>query len=204
VLFVFLAVQVALDDGPLLKVDHAVRDRVVDMVAGTPALDGFMHFLADLGGPVPGGVAVLAAVAWTWRRGVRITSYAWAAATIAVLSAAVIGGKIGFGRSGPRGHEAGGDQWGWFPSGHSATSAVCYGTAALLVGLVVSPRTGRWVYGAAGALCAAIGFSLLWCDYHWLGDVLGAWALCGVALWALRTYGLRTAAPRGPPAAKSG
>ena len=38
----------------------------------------------------------------------------------------------------------------------------------------------------------AVGFSLVWMDYHWLSDVLGSYALCGAALFGVaRVLGFR-------------
>ena len=38
----------------------------------------------------------------------------------------------------------------------------------------------------------AVGFSLVWMDYHWVSDVLGSYALCGAALFGVaRVLGFR-------------
>ncbi|MGW0660773.1 phosphatase PAP2 family protein [Streptodolium elevatio] len=189
VFLVFLTVQVVVDAGPLIPLDEAVRDGVRDAAAasGLGWLDGPMHLLADLGGPVPGGVALVAACAYTCLRArdraARLRLAGVAAASVAVVSVLVIVGKNAIDRAGPSGGEVTGGEWGFFPSGHTATSAVCFGTAALVLGTVLSPAARRRTYAGTPLLCALIGLALLWCDYHWLGDVLASWALCGIVLW---------------------
>ncbi|WP_439674893.1 phosphatase PAP2 family protein [Embleya sp. MST-111070] len=202
-----LTVQVMAESGPSITLDRIVRDGTRNLAGarGTAWLDGPMHTLADLGGPLPAGLTLAAAAlfaAWRLRRAYPITI---AAGAVLVVTVAVIGGKALIGRTGPSEAPLPADQWGFFPSGHTATSTICYGTAALLLGRVGSARAARWWHRGAVVLCAAIGFSLLWCDYHWLADVLAAWALCGIVLWAAAHLTTRMATrptdrPTGRPA----
>jgi membrane-associated phospholipid phosphatase len=68
--------------------------------------------------------------------------------------------------------------YGYFPSGHTATSAVAYGAAALLLLPWVRSRAARLLLLAGTPLLLfAVGFSLVWCDYHWPLDVLASWCL---------------------------
>jgi undecaprenyl-diphosphatase len=75
-----------------------------------------------------------------------------------------------------------------FPSGHSATAAVFYATAALLLGRV-RPRAVRAVLaGLAAGIAVAVAASRVLLDVHWTSDVIGglalgwAWfAVCGIA-----------------------
>ncbi|NUS55684.1 MAG: phosphatase PAP2 family protein [Streptomycetaceae bacterium] len=305
---VFLTVQVLADAGPLIPLDGAVRDGMRDLAAtpGLSWLDGPMHALADLGGPLQAGsVLLVGALATGWiahrramaaeaghdrpapsataggsattGRGVPPASarprhdgtepghhqtadttacarprdgvsargdggpdaaahparsgrdaassavsphgsgrpnapdpasprrtadatpssptpaaltrlYVAVAVAVGAVSAIVIGGKILIARPGPGEHEIASGEWGFFPSGHTATSAICFGAAALLLGTVLGPRARRRVHAGAAVLCALVGFALLWCDYHWLGDVLASWTLCGLALWAAARF----------------
>lgn len=261
---VFLTVQVLADAGPLIPLDSAVRDGMRDLAAaqGLSWLDGPMHALADLGGPLQAGSVLLVcalATGWTAHRramatelgrhtthgpeaagrdvlpagpephdetrpghrsaagtaacsGPRSTGsarpapasghaaasspataaltrlYVAVAVAVGAVSAIVIGGKILIARPGPGEHEIASGEWGFFPSGHTATSAICFGGAALLLGTVLGPRARRRVHAGAAVLCALVGFALLWCDYHWLGDVLASWTLCGLALWAAARF----------------
>ncbi|MFI1381124.1 phosphatase PAP2 family protein [Embleya sp. NPDC020886] len=202
---VALTVQVVAESGPSLTLDRTVRNAMRDLAGapGTAWLDGPMHFLADLGGPLPAGIALAVAALFAAVRTRRASPIAIAAGGVLVVTIAVIGGKDLIGRPGPSESPVAADAWGFFPSGHTATSTVCYGIAALLLGRVGSARAGRrWAAGAA-ASCALIGFALLWCDYHWLADVLASWALCAIVLWAAARVadagGLRRRRPGAPP-----
>jgi undecaprenyl-diphosphatase len=75
-----------------------------------------------------------------------------------------------------------------FPSGHSATAAAFYATAALLLGRW-RPRLSRAVFaGLAVGIAVAVAASRVLLDVHWLSDVIAglalgwAWfAVCGIA-----------------------
>jgi membrane-associated phospholipid phosphatase len=75
-----------------------------------------------------------------------------------------------------------------FPSGHSATAAAFYATAALLLGRRLG-RLGRAaVTGLAAAIAVAVAASRVLLDVHWLSDVIAglslgwAWfAVCAIA-----------------------
>lgn len=205
IVLVVLTVQVVAESGPSIALDRTVRDAMRELAGarGAAWLDRPMHLLADLGGPLPAGIVLACAALFaTWRaRGVY--PLAIAAGAVLVVMVAVIGGKDLIGRPGPGESPVPADEWGFFPSGHTATSTVCFGIAALLLGRVGSARAGRYREWAAVLLCAAIGFALLWCDYHWLADVLASWALCAIVLWAAARVadaaGLRPRPPAGPP-----
>ncbi|UGQ09880.1 phosphatase PAP2 family protein [Yinghuangia sp. ASG 101] len=197
-----LTVQAALGAGPMVALDESVRDGLAAFsgASGPDRLDGVMHVLADLGGPLPGGIALTAAYVFAALRSpgrrARVGLAVTAVVSVAVVSLAVVAGKILIARPGPDGGTIASGEWGFFPSGHTATSAVCYGGAALLVGAVSSVRTRRRVYAGAGVLCALVGFALLWCGYHWLGDVLAGWALCALVLRAAARHVPRPGPPR--------
>jgi undecaprenyl-diphosphatase len=75
-----------------------------------------------------------------------------------------------------------------FPSGHSATAAAFYATAALLIG---RHRTRPWravLIGLAVGIAVAVAASRVLLDVHWLTDVIAglalgwAWfAVCAIA-----------------------
>ncbi|WP_406286994.1 phosphatase PAP2 family protein [Embleya sp. NBC_00896] len=200
-----LTVAVVAESDPLRTLDRTVRDAVRDLAAGpgTAWLDGPAHALADLGGPVPGGIVLAAAALFATRRLRRAYPILVCLGAVAVVMIAVIGGKDLIGRPGPGESPVTADQWGFFPSGHTATSTICYGLAVLLLGRVGSAAARRRWHAGAAVLCALIGFALLWCDYHWLADVVAAWALCGIVLWAaariLDAAGLGARPPASPP-----
>lgn len=199
--------------------DTSVRD-AVERTAHMP--QDRRHWMvfkysADLGNAnvaIP-GMAVFAVFMTLVRRSWRPVLAALAA--YAVLGAAVVGLKIAVGRPGPvPGPLDGG--FGYFPSGHTADTMMCFGTCALILAGGVGrfgggPRWRALVGTAMAGLALLVGFSLVWLDYHWVTDVLGSYTLCGAALfgvaWVLgmgRTAGPASADPAGPagPAENAG
>jgi undecaprenyl-diphosphatase len=75
-----------------------------------------------------------------------------------------------------------------FPSGHSATAAAFYATAALLLGRWRSRPTRAVLAGLAAAIAVAVAATRVLLDAHWLTDVIAglalgwAWfAVCAIA-----------------------
>jgi membrane-associated phospholipid phosphatase len=64
-----------------------------------------------------------------------------------------------------------------FPSGHSATAAAFYATAALLIGRRSSRTTRAVLAGLAIGLAVAVAASRVLLDLHWLTDVIAGLAL---------------------------
>jgi membrane-associated phospholipid phosphatase len=64
-----------------------------------------------------------------------------------------------------------------FPSGHSATAAAFYATAALLVGRRSSRTTRAVLAGLAIGIAVAVAASRVLLDLHWLTDVIAGLAL---------------------------
>ncbi|MCX5212827.1 phosphatase PAP2 family protein [Kitasatospora sp. NBC_00240] len=181
--------QVAVD-GPLLGLDRWARQGVRELRHGlsSPLIDHLGALLSDLGGSVPAVPVLLgggALAAWRARRaGARRW---WLPLPAAVLTAGaipllIVPAKASFARPGPLGLPLTPEQWGWYPSGHTATASVAYGAAALLLGRTVGIRHRRRLYAGAGLLSAGVGVGLVWSDYHWLLDVVASWCLAGLVL----------------------
>lgn len=148
-----------------------------------PGLNELAHALCQLGDI---GVAVpvlLVALVVAVRLGRRAALPRWwlapsaAALAMALLPVVVTVVKAAVDRPAPgRVHPDPG--YGYFPSGHTATSAVGYGLAVLMLWPFLR-RTAVRVAVAAGTavLLAAVGAALVWCGYHWPLDVLGSWCL---------------------------
>lgn len=75
-----------------------------------------------------------------------------------------------------------------FPSGHSATSAVFYATAALLIGRWRGRPARAALAGVAVGIAVAVAASRVLLDVHWLTDVIaglalgwGWFAVCAIA-----------------------
>ncbi|GAA2967860.1 hypothetical protein GCM10010446_62080 [Streptomyces enissocaesilis] len=136
------------------------------------------EFLADLGNTAVALPVLAAAVVWAlWRGGrgalARATAAVLAMAAVPVL---VVPLKSWIARPGPLTQDTG-----YYPSGHTATAAVAYCGAALL--LRAHARRHRWWPPAlALVLTLATGAGLVLRGYHWPLDVLGSWCLCLVLL----------------------
>ncbi|AUG77309.1 hypothetical protein CFP65_2477 [Kitasatospora sp. MMS16-BH015] len=170
-----------------------------------PGPDGFWldrlgRGLSDLGNTIPAIPVLLAAgalAAWRHRRtGLR----RWwlplptAAVTALLIPALVIPAKNWFARPGPLGTPLHPGEWGWYPSGHTATSAIAYGTATLLLCRAFpGPALHRRLTALTALACLGVGWGLVWSDFHWLLDVLASWCLAGLLLWTLA----RATAPGG-------
>lgn len=184
--------------GPLLRIDDQVRDAIARtdgaLPAQTvrPAADHIAQLLSDLGGSLVAIPFLLAcSLLSTWRslRG-RVPRWwlpvAAAALTSLLIPLLVVPAKAYFARPGPDGLVLLPDQWGWYPSGHTATAAIAYGTSALLLARA-TVRSGVRTALRAGALLlgTGVGAGLMWCDYHWFLDVVASWCLSGLVLWTL-------------------
>jgi undecaprenyl-diphosphatase len=155
------------------------------------ALDALGRGLADLGGGVPAiPVLLLAACLAAWRSRRAGLPRWWVPLPVGVLTALlipllVVPAKAWFARPGPTGVPLVPGEWGWYPSGHTATSAFAYGTAALLLARTLGPALRRALRWATAVLCLGVGLGLVWSDYHWLLDVTASWCLAGSYLWCL-------------------
>lgn len=167
-LFALVTWQV-LVSGPLLAPDHAISRALVRTVP-----DSVTERLSDLGN-VPVAVPVLAlAMAYAALRGRRLAALAAGAAMLAV-PALVVPLKEWTARPGPL------EPWaaGYYPSGHTATAAVAYVGAALLV----RPYVRRpWPVAVALVLTGATATGLVLRGWHWPLDVLASLLMCAPLL----------------------
>lgn len=169
-------------DGPLLDVDAAVSRALVHP-------DRFSELLADLGNvqvAVPVLAVALAYVTWRHR---RTGTHLWwrpassAALLMAVVPALVVPVKLLTDRPGT---PAVPPATGYYPSGHTATAAVAYGAAALLLlPCLRSAPARRALLVVCAGLNLGVGFGLVRRGYHWPLDVVASWCLCTVLLTSL-------------------
>ncbi|MFK4069159.1 phosphatase PAP2 family protein [Streptomyces sp. NPDC029674] len=167
--------------GPLRRAD----ERAAGALADSPFPDRAAEFLADLGNvtvAVPVLVAVLAYTAWRAR---RAGTFRWwlpaaAAVTMAAVPALVAPLKALIDRPGPPGTAGHGS---YYPSGHTATAAVAYGAAVLLLLPLLRGAYGRraLVVGCV-LLNVGVGFGLVRRGYHWPLDVVASWCLSALLL----------------------
>ncbi|WP_412076590.1 phosphatase PAP2 family protein [Streptomyces xanthophaeus] len=161
--------------GPLSAADERLGRALV-----RAAPDAVTERLADLGN-IPVAVPVLAvAMAYAAWRGDRRGALA-AGLAMALVPALVVPLKEWTARPGPL------EPWaaGYYPSGHTATAAVAYLGAALLV----SPYTRRnWPVAVALVLVGATATGLVLRGFHWPLDVLASCFLCVPLLLAVSGF----------------
>lgn len=212
-LFALLTWQVTAG-GPLVARDWAVLGWFQRASAAHPALSGPAQLLSDLGNVQVSVPLLLAAVVYAGLRGRAAGRPLWwlppLVAVLAMAAVPVVVGavKSAVGRPAPGKVHLGPNGYaGFFPSGHTATSAVAIGAVALLV-LPFVPRAAvrRPLAAVAVLLAGAVGAALVWHGYHWPLDVLASWCLAGALLAAVAAAGVvaGTAAGRRPPAAAGG
>ncbi|MFF7137536.1 phosphatase PAP2 family protein [Streptomyces sp. NPDC008196] len=176
-LFALITWQVV-EDGPLLRVDERVSRALVHP-------DRFSAGLADLGNveiAIPVLVAAILHSAWQARR--AGTDRWWlpptaAAVLMALVPALVVPLKELTDRPGTDVSPG----TGYYPSGHTATAAVAYGAATLLVlPWLRTTRTRRALVIGYGLVVLGVSFGLVRRGWHWSLDVVGSWCLCTVLL----------------------
>ncbi|PPS71343.1 MULTISPECIES: phosphatase PAP2 family protein [Streptomyces] len=181
VLFALITWQVVAD-GPLVRLDERLSRVLVNP-------DRCSELLADLGN-VQVAVPVLAvALGYAAVRHRRTGADRWwlpvagAALLMALVPALVVPLKELTARPGTPAVPPG---IGYYPSGHTATAAVAYGCATLL--LLPWLRTTlarRSLVAVCVALVLGASYGLVRRGYHWPLDVLASWCLCTVLLAAL-------------------
>jgi PAP2 superfamily len=182
--FAALTWQVAAD-GPLVGPDRRLLRRFEHAASDRPGLPTTVaHYFCKLGNIEVAVPALVVVVCLTARLGYVFAVRRWwlppAAAALAMAAVPVVVSlvKSAVGRPAPGRLHPGPAGYGFFPSGHTATSAVAYGAAVLVLLPWVRRRAVRLLLVAGTAvLLLVVGFSLVWCDYHWPLDVLGSWCL---------------------------
>ncbi|SCD58902.1 undecaprenyl-diphosphatase [Streptomyces sp. DvalAA-14] len=182
-LFAALTWQVS-SNGPLVGRDWAVLRWFDRTAAANTWFTTTAHYFCKLGNIEVAVPVLLAAVCLTGWLGRREALPRWwlppaaALLVIAVLPVVVTVVKDAVARPAPGLTVPDPSGYGYFPSGHTATSAVAYGAAALLLLPWAGSRAARLVLLAGTPLLLfAVGFCLVWCDYHWPLDVLASWCL---------------------------
>ncbi|MDX3578920.1 MULTISPECIES: phosphatase PAP2 family protein [unclassified Streptomyces] len=198
VLFALITWQVAVG-GPLLRADARLSRALVHP-------DRASELLADLGEvqiAVP--VLVLAAGYAAWRGSTAGAARWWAPPAAALgpmllVPLIVVPLKEWTDRPGT---PAVPPATGYFPSGHTATAAVAYGSAVLvLLPWLRTALARRTAVATSVLLVLGVSFGLVRRGYHWPLDVVASWCLCTVllgALWLLSARERDPARERGLP-----
>jgi undecaprenyl-diphosphatase len=193
-LFAALTWQVS-SDGPLVGRDWSVLRWFDRLSAANPWFTGTAHYVCKLGNIQVAVPILLAAVCLTGWLGRRAALPGWwlppaaAVLVIALLPVVVTVVKDAVGRPAPGRTVPDPSGYGYFPSGHTATSSVAFGAAALLLLPWAADRWARLMLLVGTPVGVfAVGFCLVWCDYHWPLDVLASWCLAltllSVVAWA--------------------
>ncbi|MEU2587602.1 phosphatase PAP2 family protein [Streptomyces avermitilis] len=171
--------------GPLARADARLSGALVHP-------DRFSELLADLGN-VTVAVPVLAVVlVYVAVRARRAGTDRWwlpstaAALLMVALPALIVPFKELIARPGP---PVMGPGTGFYPSGHTATAVIAYGTAVLLL----LPRlhatwARRTVLAVSVTLNLAVAVGLVRRGYHWPLDVVASWCLGALLLTALAMF----------------
>ncbi|WP_406182723.1 phosphatase PAP2 family protein [Streptomyces canus] len=177
-LFALITWQVV-EDGPLLRVDERVSRALVHP-------DLASERLTDLGNVEIAVPVLFAALLWSAWRARRTGTDRWwlpptaAAVLMALVPALVVPLKELTDRSGTPVVPPG---TGYYPSGHTATAAIAYGAATLLVlPWLRTTRARRALVALYALLVLGVSFGLVRRGWHWPLDVVGSWCLCTVLL----------------------
>ncbi|MFK4147425.1 phosphatase PAP2 family protein [Streptomyces sp. NPDC004065] len=168
--------------GPLLGADRDASRALLHP-------DRASELLADLGNAQVALPVMVAVLGYAALRGRATGVDRWwlpplvAAGAMAVLPAFVVPLKVWTARHGTAVMPPG---TGYYPSGHTATAAVAYGSAALvLLPLLLTALARRLVAAGCLALVLGVSFGLVRRGYHWPLDVVASWCLCTVLLTPL-------------------
>lgn len=168
--------------GPLLRVDARLSRALVR----PDTLSQLLTYLGDYRIAVP---VLLLAAGYAARRGRATGADLWwvppvaALALMALVPAVVVPLKDWTARPGTPLMPPG---TGYFPSGHTATAGVAYGSATLLLlPWLHSAHARRELVVGSALVTSGVGFGLVRHGYHWPLDVVASWCLCAVLLTAL-------------------
>ncbi|HET6634133.1 MAG TPA: phosphatase PAP2 family protein [Streptomyces sp.] len=173
--------------GPLLRADRRLSTL---LMAHSPG-DRIAELGADLGNPQVAVPVFLAAVAYAYWRGRSLPQLLRCTAAAVAVPVVVLTVKEWLDRPGP----VPGTGYGYYPSGHAATTLVAFGAAALLL-LPFLRRRGP-LLAAVLLLTLVNGLGLMWRGYHWPVDVLASWCL-GVLLLSWPALRCRPGGAAGP------
>ncbi|MDT9700516.1 phosphatase PAP2 family protein [Streptomyces sp. P17] len=201
-LFALITWQVVAD-GPLVRVDERLSRALVHP-------DHVSELLSDLGNiqvAVPVLVASLVYVALRSRR--SGTDRWWLPAGCALLLMALVPVLVVPLKelTDRPGTPAVPPATGYFPSGHTATAAIAYGAATLLLlPWLRSTFARRLCVTVCAALVLGVSYGLVRRGYHWPLDVVASWCLAAVLLTGYILFVSRSSRRRsaGTPSSSTG
>ncbi|MGY5120266.1 phosphatase PAP2 family protein [Streptomyces sp. 900105755] len=189
--------------GPLLRLDSRLSSALVHP-------DRFSELLSDIGNVQVAIPVLVLVIAYTARRGRATGTDRWwlpptaAAVLMALVPAIIVPLKDWTARPGtPVVPPA----VGYFPSGHTATAAIAYGSATLvLLPWLTSAAARRTAVAVCAALVLGVSYGLVRRGYHWPLDVVASWCLATVLLTSLRLLLSRSTrrSSSGTPSSRTG
>lgn len=162
--------------GLVHSLDVAVRQEV--LASQIPLVRGGLAAVTHLGNAVLVTPVFLLVCGLLSRLAASAEPLVGALIAAGLLAVTVVAFKAGVGRPSPNGDPAAPLSGAW-PSGHTATAVVLYGFLActLLRYLPAAPNGARRATQALFGLPAVVAVGLVYCDYHWLSDVVGGFLL---------------------------
>ncbi|MEU6195353.1 phosphatase PAP2 family protein [Streptomyces sp. NPDC047061] len=189
--------------GPLLRLDSRLSSALVHP-------DRFSELLSDLGNVQVAVPVLVLVIAYVARRGRATGTDRWwlppaaAAVLMALVPVVIVPLKDWTARPGtPVVPPA----VGYFPSGHTATAAIAYGSATLLLlPWLASATARRTAVAGCAALVLGVSYGLVRRGYHWPLDVVASWCLATVLLTSLRLLLSRSTrrSSSGTPSSRTG
>lgn len=153
-----------------------------------PAMDSFFLWVTKFANPLTIVILTVVFLGLFWFNKEKVTAL-WLAANLVIISGVVNQLlKLFFQRSRPTilTHLVTEHSYS-FPSGHSVTSMILYGTLIFTAGLFIKNKTWQYVLQILlGLLIFGIGLSRIYLGVHFPTDVLGGYLL-GIS-WLLFTY----------------
>ncbi len=200
--FALLTWQVVAD-GPLVRADEWLSRVLVHP-------DRISELLSDLGNVQVAVPVLLSVAAYAALRGRASGLDRWwlppavGPAALALVAVLVVPLKAWTSRPGT---PAVPPAVGYYPSGHTATALVAYGTATLLLlPLLRAPAARRVLVLLCAALVLGVSFGLVRRGYHWPLDVAASWCLGAVLLGGVSAVlsGSRSRSSAGTPSSRTG
>ena len=173
-------------DGPLTRIDTAAARNLHEAVRDRPVFVVILKVISFLGGPPWFYLVTGASAIWMYRQGhPRIALFLVVTGLLGGIIDTIV--KVLVDRPRPSLERPIATAHGKsFPSGHSMSSVVGYGSLLLAWLPLIAPRWRRWVIAGTTLLVLMIGFSRLGLGVHYISDVLGGFAL-GLAWLAAAT-----------------
>ena len=178
-------------EGPLTRIDTSAARTLHEGVRDSPGLVDLLQVISFTGSPVWFYLVIGGAAFYMWRQGhPRLAVYLVVTGLLGGLIDSIV--KIVVDRPRPSLENPVATAHGKsFPSGHSMTSVVGYGSLLLAFFPMIARRWRPWVIAGAVTLVLAIGFTRLALGVHYITDVVGgfllgaAWLMAATAAFSI-------------------